>query len=168
MKTLNFNKKTDNDFEKNITLNLDLNNELDYVELVLNDKSEVMLRDDKSRCVSVDTILNAPGGRIGKKSFKAKSQIIKFRCTSIEKKLLKNKAKNCGISLSEYFRRVAFNQEIKERLNKDEIEIYRMLVQYHNNFKAIGNMYRKKNPSLTKAVYELANEIKTHLKKFQK
>lgn len=29
-------------------------------------------------------------------------------------------------------------------------------------------MYRKRNPKLTKEVYDLANEIKAHLKKFQK
>jgi hypothetical protein len=29
-------------------------------------------------------------------------------------------------------------------------------------------MYKKRNPKLKEMVYELANEIKSHLKKFQK
>ena len=53
-------------------------------------------------------------------------------------------------------------KEIKERLSDDHIEIYKTLHKFHNNFKSIGNMYRKKNPKLTREVYGLANLIKAH------
>ena len=59
------------------------------------------------------------------------------------------------------------NQEITERFTEEHIELYKMLIKYHNNFKSIGNMYKKRNPKLTETVYGLANEIKGHLKKFQ-
>ena len=120
-----------------------------------------------SRWVSVDTILATPGGRsTKKKEVSIKDEIIKFRCTTYEKKLLTLKAKSAGLTLSEYFRRVAFEQKIVERLSDSEIEIYQTLVKYHNNFKAISNLFKKKNPSLTQEVLNLAKEIKEHLKKF--
>jgi len=46
--------------------------------------------------------------------------------------------------------------------------MYKTLVKYHNNFKAIGNMYRKQNPKMTEKVNQLADEIKTHLSNFKK
>ncbi|WP_298506914.1 mobilization protein MbpA [uncultured Maribacter sp.] len=136
----------------------------DFLILQLGEEDSVQTN---SRCVSVDTNSITPDGRNEKKRvFKGKTELIKFRCTSLEKKLLKNRARRCGLTLSEYFRRVAFEKKITERLTEDEITIYRTLVKFHNNFKAIGNMYRKRNPHLTEKVYWLADEIKDHLQKF--
>ncbi|WP_431126214.1 mobilization protein MbpA [Flagellimonas flava] len=122
-----------------------------------------------SRCVSVDTISPAPDGRREKKElFKGKTQLVKFRCTMYEKKLLLAKSRLCGLSLSEFLRRAAMEQATIERLSEEEIEIYQMLAKYHNNFKSIGNMFRKKSPKLTEMVYETAKQIKEHLKRFSK
>jgi hypothetical protein len=93
---------------------------------------------------------------------------VKFRCSTYEKKLLPAKAKLCGLSLSEFLRRTAMEQVTVERLTDEEIELYKMLAKYHNNFKSIGNMFRGKNDNLTKMVYDTAKEIKEHLKKFSK
>ena len=120
-----------------------------------------------SRCVSVDTFSPAPLGRKKKKSITVKTEIIKFRCSIYEKKLLKVKARKSGLTLSEYFRRVALEQKITARLTDEQISIYKMLVTYHNNFKSIGNMFKKRNPKLTETVHDLANEIKEHLKDFK-
>jgi len=121
-----------------------------------------------SRCVSVDTFSFAPHGRKEKKRvFKSKGDLVKFRCSVYEKKLLIVKSKRSGLSLSEYIRRSLFEQEITERFSDEHIEIYKMLIKYHNNFKSIGNMYKKRHPKLNQEVYDLANEIKKHLKKFQ-
>ena len=116
----------------------------------------------------MDTFSFAPLGRKEKTVFKGKGDLVKFRCTVYEKKLLKVKSKRTGLSLSEYIRRSLFDQEITERFSDEHIQLYKMLIKYHNNFKAIGNMYRKRNPKLVETVYNLADEIKTHLKKFQK
>ncbi|WP_227009129.1 mobilization protein MbpA [Christiangramia fulva] len=118
-----------------------------------------------SRCVPVDTILIAPDGRNEKKRFRGKGDLVKFRCSSFEKKLLLIKAKKSGLTLSEYCRRSAFGLEITERLSDDQIAIYKTLLQFHNNFKWIGNMFRRKDPRLSSAVYKLAEEIKSHLQK---
>lgn len=127
------------------------------------------LSEGMARCVSVDTKLIAPGGRKEKKEmFKAKKELVKFRCTVYEKKILLLKAKKSGLTLSKYCRRVVAEKEIKERLSDEHWEIYKNLVKFHNNFKAIGNMFRKKDPKLTTAVYQLADEIQLHLQSIKK
>ncbi|MEO0902852.1 MAG: mobilization protein MbpA, partial [Bacteroidota bacterium] len=90
-----------------------------------------------------------------------------FRCSIFEKKLLKVKAKKSGLSVSEYCRRAAFDDRIIERLSEEQIEAYKLLVQYQNNFKRIGNMFRKRNPRLGEEVNQLAKEIREHLLSFK-
>ena len=167
-------KKGNKENEDGILIQLDHlkhNSESLEWELDLKSLEESFIGAGSARCVFVatKTTLPAPEGRrVKKKSFKAKSEIIKFRCSNFEKKLLKVKAKKCGLSLSEYIRKVAFEEKIIERLTDEQIDIYKMLVQYHNSFKSIGNMYKKRNPNLTEKVHQLANEIKLHLNNFKK
>lgn len=97
-----------------------------------------------------------------------KKEFIQFRCSIYEKKLLKVKAKKSGLSISEYCRRAAFDDRIVERLSQEQIEVYKMLVEYKINFKRIGNMFRKRNPKLADEVVQLANEIRKHLYNFKK
>ncbi|WP_313792119.1 mobilization protein MbpA [Croceivirga lutea] len=97
-----------------------------------------------------------------------KKEFVQFRCSVYEKKLLRVKAKKSGLSISEYCRRAAFNDRIVERLSEEQIEIYKMLSKYQNNFKLIGNMFRKRNPKLSDEVVRLANEIRQHLLNFRK
>jgi len=164
-----FNFKSKDEKEQSVKIPTDLLKHSDSVELDFKDTSSKtkMLLGRNSRCVSVDTFLFAPGGRKEKRVFKGKGDLVKFRCSVYEKKLLKVKAKRSGLTLSEYIRRSLFEKEITERFTDEHIELYKMLIKYHNNFKSIGNMYKKRNPKLTETVYDLANEIKAHLKKFQ-
>ena len=97
-----------------------------------------------------------------------KREFVQFRCSVYEKKLLKVKAKKSGLSISEYCRRAAFDDRIIERLTEDQIEAYKLLVNYQNNFKRIGNMFRKRNPQLSEEVTQLAKEIREHLLKFKR
>ncbi|RAV28513.1 mobilization protein MbpA [Sinomicrobium soli] len=97
-----------------------------------------------------------------------KSAYIKFRCTQYEKKLLYVKAKRTGLSMSAYCRRAVMEDRIVERLTEEQLDAYKMLVQYHNNFQRIRNMFRKRNPKLANEVARLVQEIKTHLYNFKK
>lgn len=97
-----------------------------------------------------------------------KNKTVRFRCTTYEQKLLKVKARKAGLSLSEYCRRAAFDDHIIERLSEDQITLYKMLVNYQNNFIRIGNMFKKRNPKLSEEVTQLAKEIKDHLYNFKK
>ena len=96
-----------------------------------------------------------------------KRQFVQFRCTVFEKKLLKVKARKSGLTISEYCRRAAFDDRIIERLTEEQIEAYKMLVKYENNFKRIGNMFRKRNPKLADEVVQLANDIRKQLFNFK-
>jgi len=97
-----------------------------------------------------------------------KRDYIKFRCSIYEKKLLRQRAKRAGISLSEYCRSSAFGNSVIERLTKEQLECYKTLVNYKNNFTRIGNMFKKRNPRLAKEVEELAGEIRAHLYNFKR
>lgn len=155
--------------KQTVRIPTDVLNSSDSIALDLEKKSseKEMVLGRNSRCVSVDTFSFAPEGRKVKKVFKGKGDLVKFRCSIYEKKLLKVKAKRSGLTLSEYIRRSLFEQEITERFTEEHIELYKMLIKYHNNFKSIGNMFKKRNPKLMQTVYDLADEIKAHLKRFQ-
>jgi len=165
-----FNLKSKDKKEQYVEIPNDVINHSDSMELEFNDTSSKtkMVLGRNSRCVSVDTFLFTPLGRKEKRVFKGKGDLVKFRCSVYEKKLLKVRAKRSGLTLSEYIRRSLFEKEITERFTDEHIELYKMFIKYHNNFKSIGNMYKKRNPKLTETVYDLANEIKEHLKNFQK
>ena len=170
---MKFEGKNENESKIILKLDLDLKDdsiEFDFIKTLDERKNDVSVKvQEVSLCHAQKQILPSPVGRRGKKkSFKAKTQILKFRCTLFERKVLEAKSKRSGLTISEYCRRVVFDKEIVERLSDEEIDIYKMLIKYSNNFKSIGNMYSKKNPKLTAMVYELADEIKTHLIKFKK
>ena len=97
-----------------------------------------------------------------------KRTYIRFRCSIYEKKLLKKRAQRAGISLSEYCRSSAVGNTVIERLTPEQLECYRTLVKYKNNFTSIGNMFRKRNPKLAHEVAQLAEEIRRHLYNFKK
>ncbi|GGK16433.1 hypothetical protein GCM10007962_08490 [Yeosuana aromativorans] len=137
------------------------------LDLEMNSSEKSMVLGRNSRCVAVATISSAPEGRREKRVFKGRGDLVKFRCSIYEKKLLKVKAKRSGLTLSEYIRRSLFEQEITERFTDEHIQLYKMLIKYHNNFKSIGNMFKKRNPKLMQTVHDLADEIKAHLKRFQ-
>ncbi len=97
-----------------------------------------------------------------------KRTYIKFRCSIYEKKLLIKRAKRAGMSLSEYCRSSCFGNTIIERLTEEQLECYKTLVKYKNNFTSISNMFKKRSPKLANEVAELAEEIRKHLYNFKK
>lgn len=97
-----------------------------------------------------------------------KKEYIQIRCSIYEKKLFKRRAARAGISLSEYLRSTAFERNIVERMTPEQLEYYRMLVQYKNNFSRISSMFKKRDPKLAVTVEKLAEEIRNHLKYFKK
>lgn len=99
---------------------------------------------------------------------KTKSNIVtKFRTNSYEKKLIKIRAKKTGLSQSEFCKKAVLNFKITERLTEEQIELYKMLIKYHNNFKSIGNLIKEKHPGLYQKINNTADEIKNHLQNFK-
>jgi len=97
-----------------------------------------------------------------------KKHKIEFRCTLFEKKMLKIKAKKSGLTLSEFCRKSINDQIIVERLTDEQIELYKMMITYHNNFKSISNLIKNKHPFLNQKILETADEIKINLQNFKK
>ena len=98
-----------------------------------------------------------------------KSQIIKFRVTKIEQKIIQRKADRAGISVSEFLRRLAFEKEFKSRLSDDELECYKTFSKYADNFRRISNLFKLGDVTGFKSeTLETSRLIREHIKKFQK
>lgn len=94
-----------------------------------------------------------------------KKRKIEFRVTPLERAIIEKKAENSGLNLSEFCRQSAMQKHVKFRLTSDEIEVYKTLTQFHNNFIHIGNLFRKKDSRFAKEIKQTAEEIKKHLNK---
>ena len=110
----------------------------------------------------MDTFSFAPKGRKEKKCLKGMETSLSFDVPFMKRSFLNIKTKRSGLTLSEYIRRSLFDKEITARFSDEHIELYKIPIKYHNNFKPIGNMFKKRNPKLTQEVYDLANDIKAH------
>ncbi len=93
---------------------------------------------------------------------------IECRVTNTEWLILKKKAKEAGITLSEYIRGTALNYDLAYKLTESEITSYKQLTELKNNFQRISNYMKHK------ASYEILLEIQNtitfinnHLKKFE-
>lgn len=95
-----------------------------------------------------------------------RKQRIEFRISSLEKEILKKKAEHSGLSISDYCRRSALGQKVSYKLTAEELEAYKMLIQYRNNFASISNLF-KNNQSIGSPVLELVHQLDEHLKKFK-
>lgn len=129
---------------------------------------EFQLKGKSKMCHCNDNLALRPMVAKVLKRKKMKREYIQIRCSIYEKKLLQRRAARAGISLSEYIRATAFDKNIVERITPEQLETYKMLVQYKNNFTRIGNMFRNRDPKLAREVEDLAREIRTHLKNFKK
>ena len=97
-----------------------------------------------------------------------KNEIIKFRVSKIEQRIIQKKSEKAGLSVSEFLRKLALEKEIKSRLTSEEIECYKTLSKYADNFRRISNLFKfgditgVKNESL-----ETSKLIRNHIEKFK-
>lgn len=71
-----------------------------------------------------------------------KDNLIKFRVSKIENLIIKKKASNSGISVSELMRGLVFNYKLSNKLTIEEVECYQLLSKYADNFRRISNLYK--------------------------
>lgn len=94
---------------------------------------------------------------------------LRFRVSNSEYYIIHNKAKQAGISTSEFLRATALNYDLSYKLTQDEIEVYKLLNKYADNFKKISNIFKIGDSSNVKEVsIETANLIREHLNKLKK
>ena len=92
---------------------------------------------------------------------------IECRVTHTELLILKKKAVQAGITLSEYIRGTALNYDLAYKLSEDEIQSYKQLCELKNNFQRIANYMKYKATSeLHNAIMETILLVNRHLKKF--
>jgi hypothetical protein len=88
-----------------------------------------------------------------------------FRVYSLEKKAIELAAEKSGLGVSDYIRRSSLGQTIHARLSPEELTLYRLLIEYRNNFARIGNLV-KEQKDVTSELKQVIVSIDKHLKKF--
>lgn len=99
-----------------------------------------------------------------KDEYEKKTETIKFRVSSFDKKMLQIKAKENGISVSELLVRSALQRKIVPSMTNEEIEQYKELKKYQTNFARLSNMIKYNDPALYFEIKKLILELSTHLK----
>lgn len=73
-----------------------------------------------------------------------KNEKINFRCTEDECFVIRNTARECGTTMSDFCRRVVLNYRPKKRLTEEELELLREVRRITSDLQHIANFFRKK------------------------
>ena len=121
---------------------------------------------DKFSIYPTTNILFSPEGRKRKKMKKTKK--IEFRVSLTEYLIIKNKAKKTGGSMSEYLRGIALDYDLTYKLTDNEIEVYKQLNKFSDNFRRISNLFKLGDTTGVKETsIETAKLIRDHLNKLK-
>lgn len=97
-----------------------------------------------------------------------KQHIIKFRVTKLEQAIIKKKAKDSGIAVSELLRRLALDYKLTSKLSPEEIEVYKTLTNFSTNFTRISNLFKLGDvDGFKKETLETSRIIREHLMKLK-
>lgn len=97
-----------------------------------------------------------------------KPKTLRFRVSNSEYYIIKNKAKQAGVSTSEFLRAVALDYNLSYKLTQEEIEVYKGLNKYADNFRRIGNLFKVGDSTRVKEVsVETALLIREHLNRLK-
>ena len=97
-----------------------------------------------------------------------KQHIIKFRVSKLEQAVIKKKAKDSGIAVSELLRRLVLGYKLTSKLSTEEIEIYKTLTTFSSNFTRISNLFKLGDvDGFKKETLETSRIIREHLMKLK-
>lgn len=97
-----------------------------------------------------------------------KKERIEIRLTKIDKLILVKKAEKSGMSLSQYVLNSSLNLVIKNKLTIDEIECYKLLSKFADNFRRISNLFKLGDvDGFKKECLDTSAEIRQHLMKLK-
>lgn len=97
-----------------------------------------------------------------------KDNLIKFRVSKIENLIIKKKASNSGVSVSELMRGLALGYKLSSKLSPEEIECYQLLSKYADNFRRISNLFKLGDTTGVKELsIETSRLIREHLMKLK-
>ena len=93
---------------------------------------------------------------------------IEFRVTLTEHLIIKNRADKAGCTMSEFLRNTALEYPLSYKLSPDEIEVYKQLNKFSDNFRRISNLFKLGDVTGVKETsVETANLIREHLNKLK-
>ena len=97
-----------------------------------------------------------------------KNKEFRFRVSPLEHQIIKNKISKTGLSISEFMRRLSLELELKNKLTDDEVECYKNLSKFADNFRRISNLFKIGDVTgMKNEMLETSRIIKEHLKKFK-
>lgn len=97
-----------------------------------------------------------------------KTKRIELRVTLTEYLIIKNKADEAGCSLSELLRNIVLDYPLTYKLSSEEIEVYKQLNKFSDNFRRIGNLFKLGDVTGVKETsVETAKLIRSHLNKLK-
>ncbi|MFW2134796.1 plasmid mobilization protein [Chryseobacterium sp. TY4] len=71
-----------------------------------------------------------------------RNKTLLIRMNSLEYLVIKNKAKKSGLPTAVYIRNRAMNYDIPNRLTEEEINCYKTLSKFSDNFRRISNLFK--------------------------
>lgn len=93
---------------------------------------------------------------------------IKIRVNELEKNTIEIKANEAGLNVSEYLRKLALGHQVRAKLTSEEIECYKLLNKFANNFIWISNALKSGDKSKVKELcLETSEAILAHLNKLR-
>lgn len=91
---------------------------------------------------------------------------IEFRVTLTEYLLIKKRADKAGCTMSEFLRNTAMEYPLAYKLTSDEIQVYKQLSKFSDNFRRISNLFKLGDVTGVKETsVETARLIRAHLDK---
>lgn len=97
-----------------------------------------------------------------------RTSFIKIRVSTIEKRTIKKKAKEAGLNISEFLRKLALGHQVRARLTPEEIECYKTLNDFANYFTWTGNALKSGDITKVKELcIETSKAILAHLNKLR-
>lgn len=81
---------------------------------------------------------------------------ITFSISAQEKRLLQLRAKNCGMTMSEFSRRAIMGQKIRENLTRKQMKVYKRLFRCQREFVQLARDNQGDRPELSQKFREMA------------
>lgn len=80
--------------------------------------------------------------------------------------MIGTRAKRSRLSVSAYCRRAILGKKIVERMGREQLEAYRLLLEYSGLFERLKERVEREDPNLAGKLGELVTEIHGHLLRF--
>lgn len=97
-----------------------------------------------------------------------RSNLIQFKVTPIEKRLIQRSADKLNMTISDLCRNAVLDIKVYKPLSDEELEVYKSLVRYKTDFDRIANYFKNSDPLFSVELLKVADEIKIHLQKFRR